>query len=97
MLSPAKVATPATVFRVNVPDSVPPAGLVPIASVIAVPSTLYRLPSPSSTRTVTAGVMFCPTWVVLGCCKNASRTGTLVMLKAAEVAPVRPVAAAVSV
>jgi hypothetical protein len=86
------------VFRVNVPASVPADGLVPIASVIAVPSTLISPPPTSSTRTVTAGAIVWPTWVVVGCCANASRAGgSAVMSKAVEVAPVKPVAAAVNV
>src|SRR5947208_1593690 len=61
------VATPlASVAAVSVPDSVPPAGFVPIATVIDVPATGTALPDTSSTVTAMAGLIAAPAAVVDG-------------------------------
>src|SRR5881296_597329 len=93
MLTFAKVATPLTAATVVVPERVPLAGLVPIASVMLVVAVVTVLPWTSWTTTCTAGVI-----ALLGCTMNASLDAApALMLNALLVAPVRPVADAVSV
>src|SRR5437764_10682203 len=100
MLRFAKVATPLTAVPVVVPARVPLAGLVPMATVMLVVAVVTVLPWASWTVTCTAGVIAAPAAVLLGCAVKASfAAGPTVelMVKALLVAPVRPVAAAVSV
>src|SRR5947207_1603586 len=86
----AKVATPATAAWVSVPDSTPPLGLVPMATVTLAVDPVW-LPNWSLIRTVTAGLMAAPAAASVGCAENASAAGAAgVMLKVALVAEVRP-------
>src|SRR5207302_1448136 len=65
------VAVPATAALGVVPLSVPPPGLVPMATpTLAV--LLVRLPNWSRMRTVTAGVIVAPAFALLGCTPKAS-------------------------
>src|SRR5436853_190178 len=75
MLSPEKVATPATAAWVSVPASVPLLGFVPIATVMFPVNPVAVLPLPSWAVTSTAGVIAVPAVVVLGCRSEASRVG----------------------
>src|SRR5215467_10655056 len=85
------VATPLTAATVVVPLRVPPAGLVPMARE-TLTLELTRLLPASSSSTVTAGVMAWAAAVLVGCCRKARWVAAdAVMLKALEVAPVRPV------
>src|SRR5512146_3599954 len=68
------VATPFTADTVVVPDSVPPPGLVPIATVMLALDVVTRLPVPSSTSTWTAGENATPATALVGWVANASRT-----------------------
>src|SRR5947207_12842343 len=98
MLSPANVATPATADRELGPERVPLPGLVPIATVTGPVNLVAVLPCASRAVSCTAGVTPAPAMVVVGCAVNTSWVAAPgVTLNAALVAPVRPVAAAVSV
>src|SRR5206468_13047415 len=66
MLSPEKVATPATAATVLVPDKVPVLGFVPIASVMFPVNPVAVLPLPSWAVTSTAGVIAAPATVLVG-------------------------------
>src|SRR5436305_13739304 len=72
MLSPEKVATPATAAMVLVPDKVPVLGFVPIATVMFPVNPLAVLPPASWAVTSTAGVIAVAAVVVLGCTENTS-------------------------
>src|SRR5436189_34727 len=72
MLSPEKLATPATAATVLVPDKVPVLGFVPIATVIFPVNPVAVLPLPSWAVTSTAGVIAVPAVVVLGCTLNTN-------------------------
>src|SRR5258705_120051 len=97
MLRVENAATPFTAATVSVPASVPPAGLVPIATVI-VPVKLGTTAfdaSSADTRTVAIVVPAC---VLVGWVEKARCVaGGAVMVNAALVAPVSPLVAAVSV
>ena len=67
MDNPGKVATPLMALAVSAPLKVPPAGLLPIASVIGAPALPTTLSFASSTCTVTAGVTALPPVVFVGC------------------------------
>src|SRR3989475_7705083 len=67
MLSDAKVATPATAATDAVPPSVPPPGLLPIASVTLPANPVATLPNVSHAVTSTAGVMVAAAAVLVGC------------------------------
>src|SRR5439155_1507829 len=71
MLNVEKVATPLTAVTLVVPDSVPPPGFAPIATVIdpVKPVTTFPASSSADTRTASIG---CPAWVVCGCVVNAT-------------------------
>src|SRR5262245_39906165 len=85
------VATPFTADTVAVPDSTPPPGLVPIATVMLADELVTVLLNASCTVTCTAGAMETPATAVEGCSENASLAGAAgVMLNPAEVAPVNP-------
>src|SRR5438270_817796 len=66
MLSPEKVATPATAAMVLVPDKVPVLGFVPIATVMLPVNPVAVLPLPSWAVTSTAGVIAAPAAVLVG-------------------------------
>src|SRR3954465_6773412 len=84
-----KVATPPDAATVSVPDSVPPPGLKPMATVMLAVELVTVLPNVSCTATSTAGLIDAPAVVLVGCAVKASREAPAgVMLNAAEVAPV---------
>src|SRR5439155_1715068 len=86
MLSPEKLATPATAATVLVPDKVPLLGFVLIATVMFPVNPVAVLPFPSWAVTSTAGVIAAPAVVVLGCTLNTSSVAApAVMLNAALV------------
>src|SRR5438093_11279898 len=66
MLRFAKVAPPLTAATVVVPERVPLAGLVPIATVMLVVAVVTALPWASWTATCTAGVIAAPATALLG-------------------------------
>src|SRR5688572_5028291 len=93
-----KVATPLTAATVVVPDSVPPPGLVPTATVTLAVELVTVLPNASCTVTCTAGAMATPAVAFVGWTVKASLAAAAgEMLNAAEVAPVSGADAAVSV
>src|SRR5947209_2726197 len=75
MLTFAKVAMPLTAATVVVPERVPLAGLIPIASVTLVVAVVTVLPWASWTATCTAGVLAAPATALLGCTMKASFAG----------------------
>ena len=99
----AKPATPAptpasTVATVVVPASVPPLGLVPMATVMLAVELVTVLLNASCTVTRTAGAMDTPATAVVGWVVNASLAAAAwLMLNADEVAPASGADAAVSV
>src|SRR5438094_130094 len=100
MLRFAKVATPLTAATVVVPERVPLAGLVPIASVMLVVAVGSAERRAGWAATCTACVIAAPATALLGGrVKTSFAAGPTLrlMLKAVVVAPVRPVADAVSV
>src|SRR5438128_12129500 len=72
MLRSEKVATPLTAATVVVPERVPLAGLVPIATVMLVVAVVTVLPWASWTATCTAGVIAAPAAALLGCTVKTS-------------------------
>src|SRR3989442_651711 len=98
MLRSGKVAAPRTAATVVVPERVTLAGLVPIATVMLVVAVVTVLLWASWTVTCTAGVIAAPAAALLGCTvKTSFAAAPAPMLNAVLVAPVRPVADAVSV
>src|SRR6266550_7568552 len=98
MLSPERVATPATAVTLVVPARVPLPGLVPIATVTLPANPVAVLPCASRAVSCTAGAIVAPAVVVLGwTVKTSCVAAPAVTLKAVLVAPVRPVAAPVRV
>src|SRR5512140_3863307 len=92
------VATPALADTVVVPESVPPPGLVPIATVMVAVEVVTVLLNWSCTVTCTAGEMDTPAEVLLGCRVKASLVAAAgLMVKLALEAPVSEADAAVSV
>src|SRR5437867_2350466 len=75
MLRLKKVATPLTAATVVVPERVPLAGLVPMATVMLVVAVVTVLPWASWTATCTAGVIAAPAAAVLGCTVKAAGAG----------------------
>ena len=98
MLRVENVATPFTAATVVVPESVPPPGLLAIATATFPANAMAVLPCPSSAVTWTAGVNTAPDVALDGCAVNTScAAAPAVMLKAALGLPVRPLALAASV
>src|SRR5262245_132265 len=92
------VATPLAAATVVVPDSVPPPGLVPIATVMFAAEPVTVLSNASCTDTCTAGLIAAPAISVVGCTVKASLVAAAgVMLNPDEVVPVSPLEAAASV
>src|SRR5262249_57023447 len=92
------VATPLDAATVVVPDSVPPPGLAPVATVMLAVELVTVLLNASCTVTCTAGAMATPATALVGCTVNASLVAVAgLMLNAAEVAPVREGEVALSV
>src|SRR3954466_8042428 len=67
-----KVATPLAADTVAVPDSVPPPGLVPIATVMLAVELVTVLLNASCTATCTAGEIDAPAVALVGCTTNAT-------------------------
>jgi hypothetical protein len=98
MLRALKVATPAVAVTVVVPESVPPAGLNPRATVTVPPKLGTVFPSASRALTCTAGVIVAPASVGVGCTVNATCVaGPAVMSNGALAAQLSPLVDAVSV
>src|SRR5512140_2758507 len=92
------VATPADADTVVVPDSAPPPGLVPIATVMLAVELVTVFPNVSCTATCTAGLIATPAVELDGCRVKASLAAAAgLMLTPAEVAPASGADAAVSV
>src|SRR5512141_679812 len=66
------VATPPTADTVAVPDSVPPPGLVPMATVMLAVEVVTVFPNVSCTVTCTAGLIATPAVVFVGWAVKAS-------------------------
>src|SRR5439155_1305915 len=82
------VATPLTAATVAVPDSVPPPGLVPMATVMLAVELVTVLLKASCTVTCTAGAMETPAVAFVGWTVKASLEAAAVpTLNADEVAP----------
>src|SRR5437773_514326 len=100
MLNVENVATPFTAFTLVVPESVPPPGFAPIATVIDPRSEERRVGDASSAATRTTDIV-CAACVDCGCVGRAPYAscggGGAVMLNLALVAPVSPLALALSV
>src|SRR5882672_5588076 len=93
-----KVATPLTAATVAAPDSVPPPGLVPIATVMLAVELVTVLLNASCTVTCTDGEIATPASSFVGWTVNASLVAAAgLMVNADEVAPVSGADAAVSV
>src|SRR5207249_1165697 len=71
MLNVEKVATPLTAVTLVVPDSVPPPGFAPIATVIDPVKPVTTFPASSSADTRTAGIGW-PAWLLCGCVVKAT-------------------------
>src|SRR5438876_143872 len=98
MLRFEKVATPFTAATLVVPERVPPPGLVPIATVTVPVKPLAVFANASMAVPSLHDALPISAVVFDGCPVNASMLAAAgVMLKLALVAPVRPLAAAVSV
>src|SRR5437762_3384233 len=98
MLSPGNVATPATAATVVVPERVPLPGSAPSPTVTVPVTAGLHVALPTSAVSWTAGVIAAPAVVAVGCTVNTSCIAVPgVMLNAALVVPVTPVALAVSV
>ncbi len=98
MLRSAKLATPLTALRTRVPVSLPPDGLVPMATVIRFVAVVTVFPSVSWIAACTAGVIVTPTTVGPGWTVNATLAAApAAMSKGPLVAAATPLAAAVSV
>src|SRR5678810_989256 len=92
------VATPLDADTVVVPDSVPPPGLVPMATVMLAVELVTVLLNASCTVTCTAGLIATPAVAFEGWTVKASLDAAAgVMLNVAEVAPVSAPEAAVRV
>src|SRR5205814_305718 len=93
-----KVATPLTAATVVVPDSVPPPGLVPIATAMLAEELVTVLPNASCTATCTAGLIATPAVAFDGCTVKARfEAAAGLMLNAERVPPVSAPEAAFSV
>src|SRR5678816_671799 len=92
------VATPLTAATVAVPDSVPPPGFVPMATVTFAVELVTVLLNASCTVTCTDGEIATPATAFAGWTENASLAAAAgLMLNAVEPAPVNGADAAVSV
>src|SRR5260221_14686068 len=95
MLKSLKLATPATAGRVASPESVPPPGFVPSATVTLPANPVAVLPKASRAATWTAGVIVAPALVLVGSTLNTSSAATPgAMLKAVLVPQAPPPPAA---
>src|SRR3954463_6716869 len=93
-----KVATPPEAATVSVPDSVPPPGLVPMATVTLAVELVTVLPNVSCTVTWTDGEIDTPATAFVGWAVNASLEAAAgLMLNAVDPAAVSGADVAVSV
>src|SRR5262245_66532384 len=69
-----KVATPATAATVTVPDSAPPPGLAPMATVTLAVEPVTVFPNASCTATCTGGAIDAPALALVGWVMNATRS-----------------------
>src|SRR5687767_4661490 len=93
-----KVAMPADAATVVVPDSVPPPGLAPMATVMLAVELVTVLSKASRTVTRTAGAIATPATAFVGCTVKASLVAAAwLMLNAADVAAVSDAEVALSV
>src|SRR5512132_2965736 len=91
------VATPLAAATVVVPDSVPPLGLLPMATVTLAVELVTVLLNASCTVTFTAGAMDTPATALVGWTVNASLAAAAwLMSNVADAAPVSGDDAAVS-
>src|SRR5436190_2222968 len=98
MLSPGNVATPATAGTAVVPERLPLPGFAPSATVTLPAKPAAVFPCPSSSLHGAPPILAAPAAVLLGCTVNTSCVAAPgVMLNAALVVPLTPVALAVSV
>src|SRR5438128_4625926 len=98
MLKPANVATPPAAATVVVPDSAPPPGFVPSATVTFAVNWVAVFPCASCAVTCTAGVIGAPAVVLDGWTVNTSCVAAPGVILNGVLVPVgRPVAAAVRV
>src|SRR4051812_39488025 len=90
-----KEARPPDADTVVVPDSVPPPGLAPIATVIPAVELVTVFPNASCPVTCTAGLIATPAVALVGCAVKASRFAAAgLTLNAALDAPVSAAEAA---
>src|SRR5262245_8555704 len=90
--------TPLTADTVIVTESVPPAALLPLATVLLAVELVTVFPKVSCTVTCTAGEMAAPAVALVGCTVKASfEAAAGLMVNPAEVAPVSPADAPVRV
>src|SRR5262245_54321892 len=93
-----KLATPFTAATVVVPESVPPPGLLPMATVMLAVELVTVLPNESCTATCTAGLIAAPATELAGCTVKATfEAAAGLMVNALELAPVSAPDAAVLV
>src|SRR6185295_7338782 len=93
-----KFATPPDAATVVVPESVPPPGLVPIATVMLALEVVTVLPNASCTTTCTTGEIATPAVACVGSpVKATCAAAATEMLKAELLAPVRAPEAALRV
>src|SRR5712691_6986284 len=98
MLSPGNVATPPAAATAAVPESVPPPGFAPIASVTVAVNAVAVFPCASSAVTWTAGVIGAPAVALAGCTETTRCVAApAAMLNGALGTVGSPPAAAVSV
>src|SRR5262245_38817306 len=76
MLKSGNVAIPFTAFLVSTPESVALDGLLPSEIVTGSDDVVSVVPNASWMATVTAGLMVSPALADVGCCTNATLTGT---------------------
>src|SRR5437867_6248193 len=94
----ANVATPPTAASALVPESVPPPGFAPIATVTVPLKVGSVLPSASSAVTWTAGVIAAPAGTALGCTvKTNCVAAPAATVNGLLATPAKPVAVAASV
>src|SRR3954471_8452043 len=98
MESVENVATPATADTVVMPDSVPPPGLAPSATVTLAVEVVTVLLNVSCTVTCTGGAIATPATALAGWVVNANLAAAAgLMLNAADVSPVSGTEVALSV
>ena len=98
MLNPGNVATPPAAATAAVPESVPPPGFAPMASVTVAVNAVAVFPCASSAVTWTAGVIGAPAVALDGCTETTRCVAApAAMLNGALDTVASPPAVAVSV